>query len=217
MMSNAGDQREWKIPADRLMRLREAGTKGGHRPKTVEVTVGWADGWKYDLKALVCSVNGEINYMGTTRPDEVQSLYDGALALRNVDDIPSMKMLTIKWHPDIAHVALSVYSLRRNGTGSFREHEVFTRIEQSDPVPGTRKVVEQRDHVMTDLPRRYTWLFGGVSFGERRQLFVDGDWRRSSKVGSRKLIAYANEMPMYHDFEIDPEGGPDAEPRHPRS
>ena len=204
-MKQASEHRQLRTPPQRLY---EAAVKGGKEVLLV-ASLSCAEGKEYDLKALVRGRSGAVNYLGTTRTEEIGMLYDGAVVLSGFDDDPTLKKLTIKWHPNIASIALSAYSLRRNGAGSFSQHGVIAHIEQR-PV-GRSSTIRIDTRTMTDQPRRYTLYFGEVIFEPHGQLEVM-EHKVYSRPGSRDMLAYDGD-------EVVLDGGPEAQParRSPRA
>lgn len=103
-------------------------TKNSGAPIIIEN--GWtAAGKDYDLKALVRYRNGKLIYIGAANDDELLRTPDGAVCHGGDVKLPGeLEHIEIKWHPDIASVAVSSYSAIENGTGAFNKYGVFVRI-----------------------------------------------------------------------------------------
>jgi len=167
-------------------------TKGGtiSLTKTASATIEASNGWKakkkdYDLKALVLYKDGRQIYVGAANDDEVLSTPEGAVS--HGGDIRAgssdLETITIKWHPDIASVALSSYSALENGTGSFREYGVYVNIKNGDQVIGINAEDANADGYS------YTLCFGEVTF-KPDQTFDVTNLEMYSRRGSEHRIGY---------------------------
>ena len=159
---------------------------------------GWtARGKDYDLKALVRYRDGRLIYVGAANDDEVLTTPEGAVRhggdVKNAGD---MEHIEIKWHKDIASVAVSSYSALENGTGSFREYGVFVRITNG------KQIVEIPAASTSAKYDSYTLCFGEILFGENGGLIVSA-LEKYSAPGSERRIGYkGNQVVM----DIGPEG-----------
>lgn len=71
----------------------------------------------------------ENYYIGAANDDELLRTPDGAVCHGGDVKLPGeLEHIEIKWHPDIASVAVSSYSAIENGTGAFNKYGVFVRI-----------------------------------------------------------------------------------------
>ena len=134
--------------------------------KPIIIENGWsAYGKDYDLKALVRYRDGRLIYIGAANDDEVLSTPEGAVAhggdIKNAGELENIK---IKWHPDIASVAVSSYSALENGTGSFREYGVFVRIING------KQIIEIPAEDTSRNGYSYTLCFGEIIFGNNQNL-----------------------------------------------
>lgn len=159
---------------------------------------GWsAEGKDYDLKALVRYRDGRLIYVGAANDDEVLSTPEGAVRhggdVKNAGD---MEHIEIKWHPDIASVAVSSYSALENGTGSFREYGVFVRITNG------RQIVEIPAASTSAKYDSYTLCFGEILFGQNNGLEVVA-LEKYSASGSERRIGYKGETVV---MDIGPHG-----------
>ena len=136
--------------------------------KPIIIENGWsAYGKDYDLKALVRYRDGRLIYIGAANDDEVLSTPEGAVAhggdIKNAGELENIK---IKWHPDIASVAVSSYSALENGTGSFREYGVFVRIING------KQIIEIPAEDTSRNGYSYTLCFGEIIFGNNQNFEV---------------------------------------------
>ena len=129
---------------------------------------GWAaKGKDYDLKALVRYRDGRLIYVGAANADEVLSTPEGAVVHGgDIKNPGELEHINIKWHPDIASIAVSSYSAIENGTGSFREYGVFVRIINGKQIIEIPAVDASAD------PYSYTLCFGEIIFGTNNNLEV---------------------------------------------
>lgn len=103
---------------------------------------GWtAVGKDYDIKALVRYWDGRLIYIGAANRDERIATPDGAVIHGgDVTEPGELEHIFIRWHPDIASVAVSSYSAIENGQGSFYRYGVYVRIRngnQTVEIPAT--------------------------------------------------------------------------------
>ena len=140
--------------------------KADNNPIIVEN--GWTAAYKdYDLKALVRYRNGRLIYVGAANDDEVLRTPEGAV--QHGGDIKNpgeMEKILIKWHPDIASVAVSSYSALENGTGSFKEYGVFVRITNG------KQIIEIPAASTSQNAYSYTLCFGEIIFGQNKNFEV---------------------------------------------
>ena len=136
--------------------------------KPIIIENGWtASGKDYDLKALVRYRNGRLIYIGAANEDEVLSTPEGAVVHGgDVKNPGELEHINIKWHPDIASVAVSSYSALENGTGSFKEYGVFVRIINGKQIVEIPAVDASAD------PYSYTLCFGEIIFGDNKNFEV---------------------------------------------
>lgn len=149
---------------------------------------GWtAAGKDYDLKALVRYRSGKLIYVGAANRDEVLSTPEGAV--RHEGDVTSpgeLEHIFIKWHPDIASVAVSSYSTIENGQGSFYRYGVYVRIrngKQTIEIPAS-------DVSANDLS--YTLCFGEILFGQEKGFLEVSALEMYSAPNSESRIGYRN-------------------------
>lgn len=165
----------------------------------VVVENGWlAEGKDYDLKALVRYRNGRLIYVGAANRDEVLKTPEGAVEHGgDVKEPGELEHILIKWHPDIASIAVSSYSALENGTGSFNAYGVFVRIKNGSQIIE----IPAADTNMNELS--YTLCFGEIVFGTRPQEMEVRALERYSKEGSERRIGYIGEKVV---MDIGPEG-----------
>ncbi|MBR2215835.1 MAG: TerD family protein [Selenomonadaceae bacterium] len=159
---------------------------------------GWtAKGKDYDLKALVRYRDGRLIYVGAANDDEVLITPEGAIKhggdVKNAGD---MERIEIKWHKDIASVAVSSYSALENGTGSFREYGVFVRITNG------KQIVEIPAASTSATYDSYTLCFGEILFGQNGGLEVSA-LEKYSASGSERRIGYQGDTVV---MDIGPVG-----------
>lgn len=157
---------------------------------TIIVENGWtAEGKDYDLKALVRYRNGKLIYVGAANSDECISTPEGAV--RHGGDVTApgeLEHIFIKWHPDIASVAVSSYSAIENGQGSFYRYGVYVRIRngnQTIEIPATNVSAN-------DLS--YTLCFGEILFGQEKNSLEVVALEMYSAPHSENRIGYRNGM-----------------------
>ena len=136
--------------------------------KPIIVENGWtAAGKDYDLKALVRYRDGKLIYVGAANDDEILRTPEGAVEHGGDVKYPGeMEKILIRWHPDIASVAVSSYSALENGTGSFKEYGVFVRITNG------KQVIEIPAANTSKNTYSYTLCFGEIIFGADKTLEV---------------------------------------------
>lgn len=159
---------------------------------------GWtARGKDYDLKALVRYRDGRLIYIGAANDDEVLSTPEGAVVHGgDVKKAGDMEKITIKWHKDIASVAVSSYSALENGTGSFREYGVFVRITNG------KQIIEIPAASASAKYDSYTLCFGEIIFGSNNTMEVSA-LEMYSKSGSENRIGYKGDRVV---MDIGPVG-----------
>ncbi len=160
---------------------------------------GWtANGKDYDLKALVRYHDGRLVYIGAANADESLSTPDGAVKHGGDIKLPGeLERITIKWHKDIASVAVSSYSALENGAGSFKQYGVFVRIKNG------RQVIEIHARDASADVHSYTLCFGEIIFGSAIGAMEIVALEMYSMRGSEKRIGYSNGHVM---MDIGPEG-----------
>lgn len=166
---------------------------------SIIVENGWtAEGKDYDLKALVRYRDGRLIYVGAANRDERISTPEGAVRHGgDVTDPGELEHIFIKWHPDIASVAVSSYSAIENGQGSFYRYGVYVRIKngnQTIEIPAT-------DISANDLS--YTLCFGEILFGEEKNSLEVVALEMYSAPNSENRIGYRNGMVV---MDIGPSG-----------
>ena len=147
---------------------------------------GWAATRKdYDLKALVRYRDGRTLDIGAANSDERLNSDEGAVV--HGGDVKKgsgeLETITIKWHPDIASVALSSYSALENGPGSFKEYGVYVEIENGP------QVVRISAEDTSAHPNGYTLCFGEVVFEDDGSLSVVNH-EMYSKPRSENRVGY---------------------------
>ena len=167
--------------------------------QTVVVENGWtAKNKDYDLKALVRYRDGKTIYVGAANADESLSTPEGAVRHGGDVRLPGeMEKILVKWHPDVASVAVSSYSALENGTGSFREYGVFVRItngHQVVEIPAARASAKYNS---------YTMCFGEILFGQTPGELEVVNLEMYSKPSSEKRIGYKGAKVV---MDIGPEG-----------
>ena len=155
--------------------------------KPIIIENGWtAKGKDYDLKALVRYRDGKLIYIGAANTDEFLSTPEGAV--KHGGDIKNpgeMEKILIKWHPNIASVAVSSYSALENGTGSFRDYGVFVRITNG------KQIIEIPAASTSEDEYSYTLCFGEIIFGEDKSMQVSALEMYSEQYSERR-IGYKN-------------------------
>jgi len=96
-----------------------------------------------------------------------------------------MEKILIKWHPNIASVAVSSYSALENGTGSFRDYGVFVRITNG------KQIIEIPAASTSEDEYSYTLCFGEIIFGEDKSMQVSALEMYSEQYSERR-IGYKN-------------------------
>ena len=167
--------------------------------KYVTVENGWAAPQKdYDLKALVRYRDGRLIYVGAANDDEVLQTPEGAV--RHGGDVQrpgESEKIIIKWDPSIASVAVSSYSARENGTGSFYRYGVFVRITSG------AQVIEIPATGTNTNDRSYTLCFGEILFGKNRDELTVSALELYSKPNSEHRIGYRGDRVV---MDIGPVG-----------
>jgi len=155
--------------------------------KPIIIENGWtAKGKDYDLKALVRYRDGKLIYIGAANTDEFLSTPEGAV--KHGGDIKNpgeMEKILIKWHPNIASVAVSSYSALENGIGSFRDYGVFVRITNG------KQIIEIPAASTSEDEYSYTLCFGEIIFGEDKSMQVSALEMYSEQYSERR-IGYKN-------------------------
>jgi hypothetical protein len=140
--------------------------------------------------------DGRLVYIGVGGRDEHLRSPDGAVIHGgDVRKAGAMETISVKWHPDIASVAVSSYSAFKNGTGSFREYGVYVEIENGPQVFR----ISAADASTSGTS--YTLCFGEVSFGSDGSLTVT-NLEMYSKANSENRIGY-------HGDRVVMDAGPD--------
>lgn len=165
----------------------------------VRIENGWtAKGKDYDLKALVRYRNGKLIYIGAANDDESISTPDGAV--KHGGDIKNpgeLEHIDIKWHSDIASIAVSSYSALENGTGSFREYGVYVRI-----INGNQIIEIPAEDTSAD-ENSYTLCFGEILFGTEKDSIEVSALEMYSRPHSEHRIGYKGAKVC---MDIGPEG-----------
>ncbi len=165
----------------------------------VRIENGWtAKGKDYDLKALVRYRNGKLIYIGAANDDESISTPDGAV--KHGGDIKhpgELEHIDIKWHPNIASIAVSSYSALENGVGSFREYGVYVRI-----INGNQIIQIPARNASADR-NSYTLCFGEILFGMEKDKIEVVALEMYSHPHSERRIGY---MGTNVCMDIGPEG-----------
>ena len=166
----------------------------------IVVENGWtAEGKDYDLKALVRYRDGKLIYVGAANEDEVLSTSEGAVQHGGDIKAPGeLEKILIKWHPDIASVALSSYSALENGVGSFKKYGVFVRITNG------KQIVEIPAASTSTNWFSYTLCFGEIIFSENKDMEVSA-LEMYSGFSSERRIGYEGDKVK---MDIGPIGKP---------
>jgi len=144
-----------------------------------------AKGKDYDLKGYVLYRDGRKVYIGAANTDEKLQTPEGAISHSGDSKTPGVpERLTIKWHPEIARVALSSYSALENGVGSFREYGVSVLIKN-----GAQEVTIAAASTSANSSS-YTLCFGEVVFGEQEGELEVVNHEMYSRSGSEKRVGY---------------------------
>ena len=165
---------------------------------------GWtAEGKDYDLKALVRYRDGKLIYVGAANEDEVLSTPEGAVQHGGDIKAPGeMEKILIKWHPNIASVAVSSYSALENGLGSFKKYGVFVRITNG------KQVIEIPAASTSNNYFSYTLCFGEILFGKDKTMEVSALELYSSFSSERRIGYDGDKVKM----DIGPVGKPKSKP-----
>ena len=168
--------------------------------KPIIIENGWTEfGKDYDLKALVRYRDGRLIYVGAANVDEVLSTPEGAVVHGgDIKNPGELEHINIKWHPDIASVAVSSYSALENGIGSFREYGVFVRIING------KQIIEIPAADANADPYSYTLCFGEIIFGDNNSFEVSA-LEMYSKASSENRIGYVGDKVK---MDIGPVGRP---------
>ena len=168
------------------------------RNKPILIENGWKASKKdYDLKALVLYRDGRQIYVGAANRDELLRTPEGAVCHGGDIKRPGkLERITIKWHPDIAAVAVSSYSARENGAGSFRRYGVFVRITNG------KQVIEIPASDTNSSAHRYTLCFGEILFKEDESMEVVA-LEMYSEPNSEQRIGYRKGKVV---MDVGPEG-----------
>ncbi len=165
----------------------------------VRIENGWtAKGKDYDLKALVRYRNGKLIYVGAANDDESICTPEGAV--KHGGDIKhpgELEHIDIKWHPDIASIAVSSYSALENGTGSFKKYGVYVRIINGD------QIIEIPAEDTSADDRSYTLCFGEILFGKEKDNIEVSALEMYSRPNSEHRIGYKGTKVC---MDIGPEG-----------
>ena len=160
---------------------------------------GWTAANKdYDLKALVRYRDGRLLYVGAANSDEYITTPEGAV--RHGGDVTEpgeLEHIFIKWHPDIASVAVSSYSAIENGVGSFYGNGVYVRIKNGN------QVIEIPAADVSANKFSYTLCFGEILFGETPGSLDVVALEMYSKPKSERRIGYYKGRVI---MDIGPEG-----------
>lgn len=164
----------------------------------IQAVNGWsARGKDYDLKALVRLHNGQTIYVGAANADEALTVLGGAVSHSgDSTEAGVLETITLKWHADIASVALSSYSALENGTGSFRQYGVYVNIHNGNQVIG----IAAKDASATY--NSYTLCFGEIIYNAD-QTFTVKNLEMYSAPSSEKRIGYRGDQVF---MDIGPEG-----------
>jgi tellurium resistance protein TerD len=165
----------------------------------IRIENGWTAPRKdYDLKALVRYRNGKTIYVGAANQDEVMMTPEGAVIHGGDIKVPGeLEHIDIKWHPDIASVAVSSYSAIENGVGSFRQFGVFVRIINGD------QVIEIAAADASANPKSYTLCFGEILFGTEQDSLEVSALEMYSRPSSENRIGYRKDKVV---MDIGPRG-----------
>lgn len=166
---------------------------------SIIVENGWtAEGKDYDLKALVRYRDGRLIYVGAANSDERISTPEGAV--RHGGDVTApgeLEHIFIKWHPDIASVAVSSYSAIENGQGSFYRYGVYVRIRNGN------QIIEIPATNVSANDLSYTLCFGEILFGQEKNSLEVVALEMYSAPNSENRIGYRNGMVV---MDIGPSG-----------
>lgn len=184
-----------QVPAEFVQKSEKITLKKGHKvslskgaSNEIIIENGWtAKGKDYDLKALVRYRNGKVIYVGAANTDEKLSTPEGAV--RHGGDVKNpgeLERIYIKWHQDIASVAVSSYSAIENGVGSFNRYGVYVRIKNGNQII----TIEAADTSANDYS--YTLCFGEILFGNSPNSMEVSALEMYSKPKSEHRIGYVN-------------------------
>ena len=131
--------------------------------------------------------DGRLIYVGAANLDEVLCTPEGAVCHGgDIKNPGELEHIEIKWHPDIASVAVSSYSAIENGTGSFYKYGVYVRIRNG------RQTVEIPAANTSANDMSYTLCFGEILFGTEKDSFEISALELYSKPGSENRVGYQN-------------------------
>ncbi len=152
----------------------------------ITIENGWTTPNKdYDLKALIRYRNGRTLYIGAANRDEALRSPEGAVQHGGDVRRPGeLEHINIRWHPDIASVAVSSYSALENGAGSFREYGVFVRIRNG------AQVIEIPAADASANRNSYTLCFGEILFGTESNALEVIALEMYSRPNSEHRIGY---------------------------
>lgn len=157
-------------------------------PAPAIVTNGWtAKRKEYDLKGLIRYRNGTLLYIGAANDDETLESPEGAVIHHGDSrEASTPEKMTIKWHPDIASVAVSSYSALKNGPGSFKEYGVYVDIVKGNEA---HRIAAEDANANSSS---YTLCFGEFIFGETPNDVTVRKLEEYSRSGSERRIGYVN-------------------------
>ena len=160
---------------------------------------GWtAKGKDYDLKALVRYRNGKLVYIGAANQDESLQTPDGAVKHGgDVKNPGELEHILVKWHKDIASVAVSSYSALENGPGSFNRYGVYVRVRNGN------QIVEIPAANTSANDHSYTLCFGEIIFGDTKNSLDVINLEMYSRPSSESRIGYKGEKVV---MDIGPSG-----------
>ena len=193
--NNSSPQKSEKISLKKGQKISLTKSESSY----VRIENGWtAKGKDYDLKALVRYRNGKLIYVGAANDDE--SLCTPENAVKHGGDIKNpgeLEHIDIKWHPDIASIAVSSYSALENGTGSFREYGVYVRIING------KQIIEIPAEDTSADENSYTLCFGEILFGTEKDSIEVSALEMYSRPHSEHRIGYKGTKVC---MDIGPEG-----------
>lgn len=193
--SSVNSAAQTQVPAEPIQKSEKIILKKGNKVSLTKgmsneiiIENGWtATGKDYDLKTLVRYRNGNVIYVGTANADEKLSTPEGAV--RHGGDIKNpgeLERIYVKWHPDIASVAVSSYSTIENSVGSFNRYGVYVRIKNGNQII----TIEAADTSANDFS--YTLCFGKILFGTSPNSMEVSALEMYSKPKSEHRIGYVN-------------------------
>lgn len=160
--------------------------------KPIIIENGWTAADKdYDLKALVRYRDGRLIYVGAANDDEVLTTPEGAVQHGGDIKYPGeMEKILIRWHPEIASVAVSSYSALENGTGSFKSYGVFVRITNG------KQIIEIPAESTSKNNYSYTLCFGEIIFGADKSFEVSALEMYSASHSEHRIGYIGDEVVM---------------------